>query len=114
MLELVGEAAAKGGGVKKTTEPMAMMRNSMLPICFMKEAAKADSVWVRVSEAEFANSWSMALATRRAVARVLHADDVPADDPLPVARRLLVEVLVLIQSWPWSSWGRVPGRSRGG
>ena len=23
----------------------------MLPICFMKEAAKADSVWVRVSEA---------------------------------------------------------------
>ena len=38
----------------------------MLPICFMKEAAKADSVCVRVSEAEFANSWSMAVATRRA------------------------------------------------
>ena len=54
--------------VKKTTEPMAMMRNSMLPICFMKDAAKADSVWVRVSEVELANSWSIALATPRAAA----------------------------------------------
>ena len=35
--------------VKKTTEPIASMRNSMLPICFTKPAAKADSVWVRVS-----------------------------------------------------------------
>ena len=52
--------------VKKTTEPIAMMRNSMLPICFMNAAAKADSVWVRVSEVEFANSWSMAFATPRA------------------------------------------------
>ena len=50
--------------VKKTTEPMAKTRNSMLPICFTYPAAKADSVWVRVSFAEFPNSVSMAFATR--------------------------------------------------
>ena len=52
--------------VKKTTEPIAMMRNSMLPICLTKAAAKADSVWVRVSPEEFANSASIAFATRSA------------------------------------------------
>ena len=52
--------------VKKTIEPMTMIRNSMLPICFTKEAAKADSVWVRVSEEEFANSASIAFSTRGA------------------------------------------------
>ncbi len=50
--------------VKKTTEPMARTRNSMLPICFTYPARKADSVWVRVSLAEFPNSVSMAAATR--------------------------------------------------
>ena len=39
--------------------PMAMIRNSMLPICFMKDAANCCSVWVRVSDAELANSPSM-------------------------------------------------------
>ena len=35
--------------VKKTTEPMDMIRSSMFPICLTNEAAKAFSVWVRVS-----------------------------------------------------------------
>ena len=49
--------------VKNTTLPMANMRNSMLPICSTNEAMNADSDCVRVSQAEFANSSSMALAT---------------------------------------------------
>ena len=47
--------------VKNTTMPMARIRNSMFPICFTNEAMKAASVWVRVSQAEFANPSSMAL-----------------------------------------------------
>ena len=49
--------------VKKTIEPIARIRNSMLPICRTNAAANADSVWVRVSDAELPNSSSMARAT---------------------------------------------------
>ena len=38
----------------------------MLPICFTNPAANADSVCVRVSDAELANSASMAFATASA------------------------------------------------
>ena len=47
--------------VKNTTPPMAIIRNSMLPICFTNEAMNACSVWVRVSKAELAKPPSMAL-----------------------------------------------------
>ena len=49
--------------VKKTIDPIARIRNSMLPICCTKAAANDASLWVRVSEAEFANIASIALAT---------------------------------------------------
>jgi hypothetical protein len=59
---------------------MIRMRNSMLPICFTKPAAKADSVCVH---------------HRGGVARVGHAHHVPPHDPLPELRPLLEEVAVL-------------------
>ena len=49
--------------VKKTTVPIAPIRNSMFPICSTNEAMKAASDWVRVSQAEFANASSTARAT---------------------------------------------------
>ena len=96
--------------VKNTTAPIARIRNSMLPICFTNDAAKAVSVWVRVSEAEFANSASMALATaeRRRPGRSTRTTYQPTI-PCQYARRLLVEVLVLEPELAESSSsGRVP------
>jgi len=52
--------------VKKTTLPMVRIRNSILPNCLAKPAAKADSVSVLVSEVEFANFASIVFATRTA------------------------------------------------
>ena len=54
--------------VKKTTLPMTIIRNSMLPICSTKEAMKACSLWVRVSHGELAKRASMSLETATASA----------------------------------------------
>ena len=94
--------------VKKTTEPMARIRNSMLPICFTKAAAKAVSVWVRVSQGELANSASIAFATRSASSGFATRTTYQPDDALASTRALLVEVLVLEPELRLVVLGRVP------
>ncbi len=93
--------------VKKTTVPMARIRKLMFPICLTNPAAKAFSVWVRVSQGEFANASSMAFAT--------------ATPSLPFARRVTYQpTRPLFHSGPFSSkyfrWNQncvvsSPGRS---
>ena len=64
--------------MKKTTLPIAPIRNSMLPICSTKEAMKAASDWVRVSQAEFANACVDGPADLHAVRPRRDAHGVPA------------------------------------
>ena len=66
----------------------------MFPICLTNAAAKADSVCVRVSEGEFANSASIAFATAGAASgfatRTMYQPTMPRQN----GGALLVQVVV--------------------
>ncbi len=86
--------AVRNSSVNSTAPTIALAMKLMSPSCLSCICASADSVCVRVSYEEFANSASICLRDLRRLVRILDADEVVVND-VAAESAVLLEVAVV-------------------